>query len=328
MANFNEELIIKYLENTFSDEEELLLIEWLKESEENRNIFLTCKKIYNLRNIKHYSNPAHLENALHNFDLRTQSLMKQQHAGLILRYTRYAAILFLILALPVLFWFIVREKPVQYATVTMDSYEPVKTVILPDGTKVWVNNESTLTYPLKFNKAERPVTLAGEAYFEVRTDSLHPFIVKTNDIQVRVYGTSFDVNTNTSDNTAITTLVSGRVSIRDAGGNNVAMLTPGQLASFNYQTRKVDLHQVNTDVYTLWRKGLIVFDKASLNDITAKIEQFYNVNITVNAKNPLQNKINFVFYKSQPLDTVMEMLKFVVPINFKKYNDQVYINVR
>ena len=328
MSNINSELIIKYLDNSISESDEAVLLEWLKASEENRDIFLTCKKIFALGKVKHYSDHLHLNLALQSVNDRIHSGQRIKRLEFVYKVSKYAAVFLLILAIPAFLWFISREKPVEFATASVDSIEPVKTLILPDGSKVWINNRSSVTYPLSFTKKEREITLDGEAYFEVKTDSMHPFIVKTYNMQVRVYGTSFNVNTHTEDNSVKTTLVSGHIGIRDAAGHNLAMVSPGQMASFNIKNKKIELYQVNTDLYTRWRKGFEVFDKASLTEITSKIEELYNVNIIINTSNPVQNKINFVFQRSQPLDTVLDMLKFVIPINYKIYNDQVYINLK
>jgi transmembrane sensor len=328
MSEFTNELIIKYLENNLLEGDEKVLLNWIQASETNREFFLTCKKIYALGKIRHYSDPLLMNQALQTFNQRTKSIQKLQKREVLVRFSKYAALLFLILAIPALIWFAIHEKHVQLVTVTMDSVEPVKMILLPDSSKVWINNESSFTYPVSFGEKNRKVTLDGEAFFEVKTDSLRPFIVTTTAMQIKVYGTTFNVNTNTSDSTVLTTLVKGLVAIGDLEGNNIAMLSPGQLASFHKHDKKIGLRQVNTDLYTSWRKGLLVFDKASLKEITSKIEAVYNVNITINTRNQVQNKINFVFRKSQSLDTVMEMLKFVAPLRYKKYDDQVYINLK
>jgi ferric-dicitrate binding protein FerR (iron transport regulator) len=328
MSEFTHDLIIKYLENTLPEDDEQVLLDWIKASETNLEFFLTCKKIHALGKIRNYSEPLLISKALQTFNQRTKSFQKRQKRKVLVRFSKYAAILFFTLAIPALIWFAIHEKPIQLTTVTVDRVEPVKMILLPDGSKVWINNESSFTYPISFSQRNRKVTLDGEAFFEVKTDSLRPFIVTVNDMQVKVFGTSFNVNTNTSDSTILTTLVTGHVAISDLEGNNLTMLSPGQLASFHQRDKRIGLRQVNTDLYTSWRKGLLVFDKASLTEITDKIETVYNVNITINTQNQVQNKINFVFRKSQSIDTVMEMLKFVAPISYKKYDDQVYINLK
>ena len=328
MLEFNDDLIVRYLENACSEEEEMSLLEWLKSSEENTIAFLTFKKIYNLRKIKRYSDQTYINNALLKFDLRIESDHREQKRKSLLRFTKYAAILLLGILIPAIYLLYIKEKPVELITVNVNASDQIKTILLPDGSKVWINNGSSFIYPASFSRNERKVTIIGEAYFEVKPDSLHPFLVETKAISVRVLGTSFNVNTKTADSTIETTLVKGKVIIQNNLGKDMLQLLPGQMARFNSKTQAVSVNDVNTNVYTSWRNGLLVFYKATLNEITEKIENFYHVKITINSKNPIQNKYNFVFRRTQPLSTVLEMLKFVAPITYRKYDEQVYINLK
>lgn len=327
MPEFNEELIVKYINNTLSEHEERILLEWLQLSDANREILLTYKKIAASGKIGYYSNPVVLDLALNKFNKRTEIVEKKAKQKFVLRLTRYAALIFLITGLA---FFATRffHKDLKQLTVSVDKEESIKKVSLPDGTIVWINNGSSLTYPDVFNPKTRTVYLKGEAFFEVKTDSLHPFFVKTGTMFVKVYGTSFNVNTNTSDNTIKTTLVTGRVTISDSTNHNLVTLLPGQLANFNKKSQEVNVSTVNPELYISWREGLVVFDKANLASITKKIEEIYHVQITINSKKELQNKINFVFRKTHKLDTVMEMLEFVAPIDYKKFDNQIYINLK
>ena len=328
MPEFSEELIIRYLENNFSTEEEQLLLEWLKASEENSIVFLTFKKIYMLRKIKHYSDPIFQENALLKFNQRTQLIQKKQRRVFILKYTKYAAIFLVLISLPFIFWLLNKEVPIELTTIKVGLSDSVRTVVLPDGTKVWLNNGSTFSYPVAFAKDERKVIIEGEAYFDVKTDSLHPFYVQAGGIRVRVYGTSFNVNTNSANSTIETTLVRGKVSLQTKQGRELVRLLPGQKAQYKEITKELNVNPVNTDLYTSWHNGLVKFDKATLTEIAKKIEELYNVRIIINSKSPIKNKINFVFRRTESLEMVLEMLKFVAPIQYKKYDDQVYLNLR
>lgn len=326
MPEFTGELIIKYLDNSLSEQEEQKLLIWLKESDENREIFLTCKKIHSLGKIRHYSQPIPLEIALQKFNSRVESSRRARIRERSIQLTKYAAILVFLLVIPTVLWYVFRENKVNYHTIEIAENDPVKSVLLPDGSKIWINQNSSLTYPQTFDKNERVISLEGEAFFQVKTDSLHPFIVKTNGMHVKVYGTVFNVNTR-NQGSIETTLVSGSIGIADSKGKSIAMLVPGQMASFNKESQSLKLAHVNTDLYTSWHKGLYIFDKATLADIAKKIEEVYGIHITINTTKPV-SKANFVFRKTQPVDTVLEMLKFVLPIDYKKYNDQVYINLK
>jgi ferric-dicitrate binding protein FerR (iron transport regulator) len=300
-------------------------LDWLKESEENTIAFLNIKKIYNLKKIRHYSSEPVLNNALQKFEQRLESTLPAAKHNFIWTYSKYAAVLVATVSVALLFWLNVKETPVELTSVNLGNNDPVKMIILSDGTKVWVNSGSTFTYPISFQRNEREVSIEGEAYFEVKRDVNHPFTVATKSMSVRVLGTSFDVNTKTSDHSIQTTLVTGKVSIQDKNGKEMAKLFPGQMAKYN-SNHSLSINTVDTEIYTGWRNGLIIFQKATLAEITQKIEQFYNVKITVNSRKPIQNRYNFVFRRTHSLDTVLEMLKFVAPVTYKKHDKQVYIN--
>ena len=328
MLNFSDDIIIKYLDDNSSPEEELLLLNWLKESEENCTMFLSFKRVYNLKRIKQYSDPVYLNNALFKFDNRIKGIGQNYKRILVEKYIKYAAIFIFFVVTPFLFWILNRERPVELTSVNVGVHDSIKTVILPDGSKVWINNGSIFTYPVAFTEGERKVKIEGEAYFEVKTDSVHPFLVQTGVVTVRVCGTSFNVNAHAEDSTVETTLVQGKVILQNGQGKKMVGLNPGQLAVYNRKSRTIKVSNVNTDVFTSWRNGLFVFDNASITEIAKKIEDFYNVRITINIKNPIPNKYNFVFRQTQSLNTVLEMLKFVAPINYQIYDDQVYLNLK
>lgn len=328
MSEFNEEIIVRYFDNSLSTEEEEILFEWLKSSEENRSIFLQYKKMYAVGKIRYYSSPLVLENALNTFTRRTETMQKQKTRKVRIQMLKYAAMLMLLFSVSYLTWRIAKPPEIKYNTVIVDQHGPIKELALPDGTSVWLNNGTTFTYPQNFSASSRTITLSGEAYFKVKTDSTRPFIVKTSSMQVKVFGTSFNVNTINNDNTIKTTLESGKVTINNLKGKLLATMLPGQMASYKLKDEKVEILEVNTNLYTFWRKGLIILDKASLNEIAGKIESVYNVNITINSQHKLPNKVNFVFRKTQSLDTVMKMLEYVVPIKHKKYDNQILINYK
>jgi ferric-dicitrate binding protein FerR (iron transport regulator) len=331
MLSFNEEFIIKYIENSCTTEEVESLSVWILLSDENKEHFLTIKKLYNLKKINHYSQPLQLESALGKFNQQIEDSKKNQKRQFILGFTKYAALVVLFFGISFLFWLKMNtnvEQSAELYTVNVAKRSPVKVVTLPDGTKVWLNSGSSFQYPVSFSKTERNVKLKGEAFFEVKTDSLRPFIVQADSLRVKVYGTSFNINTDTYDKTIETTLVTGCVAVQNSNGKDLAILRPDQMAIYNSQTKNIEIDRVNAKLYTSWRLGLITFEKVSINEITNKLQEFYQVNIIINKGRKIDNKYNFVFRKNQSIDQVLEMLKFVTPINYKKYGDTIYVNLK
>lgn len=152
-------------------------------------------------------------------------------------------------------------------------------LVLSDGTKVWLNADSRLHYPIRFGKDCREVSLEGEAYFEVAKDSTRPFFVCTNAIRVKVLGTTFDVNSYLDDGRVYTVLVEGEVAV--CTGRQAHKLSPGQIASVD--TRKevptIQVDSCDTSLYTAWRDGQFRFRNTSLTQILKQISRCYNVSV-------------------------------------------------
>ncbi len=159
-------------------------------------------------------------------------------------------------------------------------YGKTSELLLPDGTKVFLNAGSRLIYPEDFTGKTREVFLAGEAFFEVKQDKQHPFIVQIEDFRVKVLGTRFNVSAYPNDNVVETVLAEGKVSIEknNAGVLDKAIeLSPRQMASFDRTTKETNVKIVDTDNYILWTEGLLKFESTDLSRITKRLERFYNV---------------------------------------------------
>lgn len=151
------------------------------------------------------------------------------------------------------------------------------TLILGDGTIVYLNSETELRYPVQFVGDERKVELTGEAFFEVRPDEAHPFIVKTAHSEVKVLGTSFNLRSYPDENRVAATLVSGKVDFITGDRQKVALF-PGEQAVLN-ENGQVSKKEVDTYLYTAWKDGNFVFYKQSLEEVMRIVARWYDVEI-------------------------------------------------
>jgi ferric-dicitrate binding protein FerR (iron transport regulator) len=127
--------------------------------------------------------------------------------------------------------------------------------------------------------------LSGEAFFDVRHDSNHPFVVQLNDLKITDLGTRFNVSAYLSDPRVETVLTEGKVTInRNNSGifDKATQLIPGQMASYNKQTLQTEIHEVDVADYTLWKDGIIKFNSMELSRIVKKLERFYNIHFLFN----------------------------------------------
>ena len=150
-------------------------------------------------------------------------------------------------------------------------------IILEDSTEVWLNSESTLSYPEVFSPTERRVRVTGEAYFAVRPDAKRPFYVETDEQVVRVYGTTFNVRAYADDPYIYTTLEHGSISIRRSESpSGEVRMSPGHQALLNREDSKLNMRIVDTQVITGWRNGRFVFEDQPLSVIMRDLARWYD----------------------------------------------------
>ena len=151
------------------------------------------------------------------------------------------------------------------------------TLVLADGTTVYLNAESELRFPKQFKGKNRKVYLEGEGYFDVRRNEKQPFIVEVTQVEVRVLGTSFGVRAYTGEENVLTTLVQGRVNV-EAGGKQVE-LSPGQQADFNRGNDRLTVAEVDVEQYVGWKDGRLVFDNKPLEFILEELGRWYSFDV-------------------------------------------------
>lgn len=179
-------------------------------------------------------------------------------------------------------------------------------VILADGTEVWLNAESKLSYPSKFTSDTRLVTLEGEAYFNVAKDKARPFIVKTNKLQTKVLGTEFNVKAYDKDKQHIT-LVEGKVQVNCVLSKKEIELKPGQDASLD-EDGSIVVKNVDTYKYTQWKDGYFYFDNIALSEIVQELGRWYNIDIEFENSSMLGYHLHFVADRNNALPQVLENL--------------------
>lgn len=152
---------------------------------------------------------------------------------------------------------------------------------LSDGTKVWLNSDSELTYPAKFEGKDRCVKIVGEAYFDVKRNEKMPFIVSVDGkYDVKVLGTSFNIDSYSGSGVSRTTLVSGKVRVLFAGSDNEVDLTPSEQLVYD-DMKCVEVKKVNTESYTSWMEKRFVFDNEPLSEIARKMSRCYGMDVFV-----------------------------------------------
>lgn len=162
-----------------------------------------------------------------------------------------------------------------YNTLTNPRGSKVINMTLSDGSQVWLNAGSSVTYPVAFIGDERAVSITGEAYFEVAHDRTKPFIVSKGDLRVQVLGTRFNINTYEDESDTRITLLQGSVKVKE--GEKEGLLQPGQQAQIGSGIKIIS--DINVEQVMAWKNGLFVFDRADIRDVMRQLARWYNLDV-------------------------------------------------
>ncbi len=178
-------------------------------------------------------------------------------------------------------------------------------LFLPDGTKVWLNASTIITYPTRFTGTQRKVRIKGEAYLEVAKDPRHPFIVETATENIQVLGTHFNINTYNADRT-VTTLEEGSVKVSSLRGTKQSViLKPGQ-QSINTNTLKVEPADLESAL--AWKNGLLFFKDAPLTSVLEEVARWYDLEIEYRTK-PTEELFSGSVSRTSNLSSMLKILK-------------------
>jgi ferric-dicitrate binding protein FerR (iron transport regulator) len=291
MSPVLEDLIIRNLQSTATEDEIFRLNEWLRESTQNREQFCQMEEIWNSgrmpdeKTIREGWNRILLtikeipqEKTVPLYRKRTESML------LWIRYTA-AVLIGILISLAIRFTLSPDDKTgleLQIQNVVYN-HSGVQTLLLPDGSKVYIHKDSKLTYPEVFTGNSRFVRLEGNAFFEIRENTGKPFIVHTENVDVEVVGTEFFVDSGSENSTSVA-LISGKVNINSTGegGKKVFVsLAPGQEAGIGRISGEINLSKADIDYYVAWKDGIYNFTDEPLEKIARLIAKQQRLEIRV-----------------------------------------------
>jgi len=188
-------------------------------------------------------------------------------------------------------------------------------IVLPDGTKVWLNNSSSLTYPVTFEgEKRRKVELLGEAYFEVAKDKQHPFFVRSKNQEVTVLGTHFNIRAFKDDQLARTTLLEGKILVRRPGKPGSKVLKPGEQATFSNGIIKID--KVNIHDAIAWKDGYFRFANTPVEQVMRELSRWYGIEVRYDGPVPVEN-LNGKISRIKNISKVLVALEATKTVHFK-----------
>lgn len=198
----------------------------------------------------------------------------------------------------------------------------VTKAVLPDGSEVWLNAQSELTYPRRFTRKERTVQLSGEAYFKVVADQKNRFnVMMPGDITVSAFGTEFNVNAYRDEPDYRVTLARGNIEVEASRSMKKEALTVGQKAILTSQTGEMRIVQTDTYVETAWKDGKMVFRREKLEIIAQKLSRKFGVVIQLEG-DALKDHEYTATFTDETLEDILDLLKRSAPITYSIFRQE------
>ncbi len=219
----------------------------------------------------------------------------------------------------------------KMAIVQKQNQNGQKSIIkLPDGSTVWLNAGSSISYPEIFDSVERSVALEGEAYFDIQRDEKKPFIVKVGQMNVSVLGTQFNVKAFPNDNVANVSLVSGKVKVdkhESTDKYESYFLEPGEEIKYNKESGQIEKQKFDVGFVTAWKDGILIFDNDSFDSFIRKLKRWYGVDVNVTDPPDKKWHVNGHF-ENESLEEVLIGVQFTHDIEFKIENKTVTLKCK
>lgn len=340
IAHFDE-LIAGYFAQGLNKDELAELQLWLKESVDNKIYFLQSQEVWFSSISANHAIRFDSEKAFQRFLASTITINeKAENEISTKRKTRFfelnfirvaAAVAMLVVFTGIGFWVGNGRNFGQLADVKVEAPFGSKTkMYLPDGTLVWLNAGSTLSYSQEFGVDNRKIELVGEGYFEVKKNKNLPFDVITNEMTVRVLGTKFNFRNYGDEDEACVTLIEGKVKLNDNSKNDEGyVLTPNQQAVFDKNNKNIAINTVRATYSSDWTKGLISFDEEKLGNIVRELERLYNVRIAI-ADDSL---LNYRFYGNftrteQSIEDVLNVLASTDKLRYEQNGKEITLRLK
>ena len=323
-------LIIRWLQGEATAAEQQKAERWVNSSDENRRLFDTYKGLLLLTS---FNTPSYDANVawnkvklrINNSEGIISNPKPRVNISHIARIAVPAVAALLLIAVGI--FSLLKRAPEMVKFANTD--QMATSLQLPDGSDLSVNANSVVSYPEKFIGKTREVTLAGEAFFEISHNPARPFIVHAEGLDIKVTGTSFNVNTGDAAEFVEVSVVTGRVDVYPSGiDENQSMLislSAGEKATYNNQTNTI-AKGVNDDLNLLsWKTGILIFRESRLKDVFKSLEKKYKVSFIVE-NSEINNQRLTARFEDESLVDVMESLSLIFNIKYDIEGQQVTLN--
>jgi ferric-dicitrate binding protein FerR (iron transport regulator) len=207
-------------------------------------------------------------------------------------------------------------------------YGKTTNIVMSDGTKVWVNSGSRVVYPPVFAGNKREIYVEGEILLEVARNENSPFIVKTDQIEMTVLGTSFNVSAYKNDEKQSVVLVTGSVSVKGNTEKTAKTIQPNQKYTFEKNTNLSDVREVDVFDYIGWKYGFLSFKKEKLSAVLKKVERYYNVRMDYDASEIDRTTLSGKLDLKEDISETFRIISITAPIEYDIRDEVIKINVK
>ena len=296
----NTELLLKYIAGDATDSEKVSITDWLDSDPDNMKEFLALRKLHDIT-IWQTTPVAELDQRIIN---KGHILSWRKSYFEILKY---AAVFVIAIAIS----HFILSKPNSVNTVTNQSlYVPAgqrAEITLEDGTKVWVNANTKLTFPNHFSGPTREVSIDGEGFFEVAKNELKPFIVKTENYRIKVWGTKFDLVAYSGKNNFETSLFEGSVEILKPNSSKGILIKPDERIFL--ERGELMIAPINNLNHQLWREGILSFQDDSFSELIDKLQLYFDMKIEVQNDKILKYRFTGKFRMKDGVEHILKVLQ-------------------
>lgn len=313
----NYDILQRYIKGDLNQQEKEEVAKWLDADEKHMQEFLLLRNIYDVTLWEEQSYSVKIVQDEQQSEKNDRSRSKR--VKILYEFLKIAAVFLISLGSYHLFLstkLYITNSNIALQTVYAPEGQRAE-VILSDGTKVWLNAKSSITFPNQFSNKDRVVELDGEAYFDVTHDETNKFIVKTEGYQVMVHGTEFNVNAYSHSDNFETALIEGSVEVVSNATNESIMLLPNSRAY--EENNKLLVAKIESQDQFLWKKGILSFEKQNVEELFEKLELYYDVKIEVRNKEILTHQYTGKFWTKDGVEHVLKVLQ--LRHNFKYTKD-------
>lgn len=320
----NYETIMRFFRDECTPEEKRAVMKWVNQSKEHETLFFKWEELFYLGQ----EDAIPDETTLRQAEKKLEGRIGEERSTIpfFRKGMRYAAAIAACAAIAGLtVWFTLGRQEEHLVTVSTGSGETLA-LVLPDNSKVWLNENSTLKYPEKFDGEKRELRLNGEAYFEVTKNKHKPFKVLSKNMSVQVLGTKFNFRSQDEGKNAEASLIEGEVKVEGNHNEGAITLSPGQKVELNLVTRQMKVSQTDAIVDAVWHNNLIPLDQANMFRIADILEKLYGVDIILSPDIDRTATYSGVLKKKDTIDDVLKILQNTIHINYKINQGTVFIS--